>query len=123
LAGAAGVVNLGLVLLALFVARPIFPALVIPLARLAGTGLGQADAQFALMMFVVIGLTVDRRLAKAIRHPVGPNVQAAVKFMLWSVVMADATLIHFKTGEPVYSLVTAALLIPAVFLGRWIFVT
>jgi 4-hydroxybenzoate polyprenyltransferase len=123
LVGAAGLVNAGLILVCLFVARPLMPALVMATSRVAGTGLGEGDAASVLSVLAVIAITVNYRLIAGIRDPKAVSVQTAVKTMLLSVVMLDAALVHFKTGEPMYSLATAALLIPAVVLARRVYIT
>ena len=43
--------------------------------------------------------------------------------LLLSLVVLDATLVLFKTGDPVLAIATAALLVPAILLGRWMSMT
>ena len=43
--------------------------------------------------------------------------------MLFSLVMLDAILVYFKTGQSAWAIATAALLIPSVVLARWIRMT
>ena len=108
LAGSMGVVNLGLAVLAVFV----------------GTwGRGAAEPAMVLLLLAVIILTINRRLFAAVFDPVPERVQLAVRVMLLSLVMLDAALVYFKTGEPIYAVATAALLAPAMILARWIPVT
>jgi 4-hydroxybenzoate polyprenyltransferase len=110
LAGAMTVVNLGLAAIVFFVIvweseRTSFNVLMI------------------LMILAVIALTINRRLTNALMNPQPQRVQDAIKMMLYSLVMLDATLVLFSTGNSTYAALTAGLVIPAMFLGRWIFVT
>ena len=81
------------------------------------------DSLKPLLVLGVIALTINRRLTNALRNPQPQPVQAAIKMMLYSLVMLDATLVLLYTGNMPYAAATAALVIPAMFLGRWIFVT
>ncbi len=98
------VVNFGLAILIGWVARAPNPA-VTP----------------ALFVLGVIGLSINRRLLVAISDPSPQRVQTAIKTMLLSVIMLDATLIFAKLGQPGagYAVATAALIVPALLLGRW----
>jgi len=40
-----------------------------------------------------------------------------------SIVLLDATMVYWRTGNPALAGVTAALVVPAATLGRWIFIT
>jgi hypothetical protein len=40
-----------------------------------------------------------------------------------AIVLLDATMVYFVTGDIALGLSTAALMIPAATLGRWIFIT
>ena len=107
LAGAMTVINLGLAAIVLFV-----------------TFWGNEPSSLkALLILAVIVLTINRRLTKALRNPQSRPVQDAIKMMLYSLVMLDATLVLFSTGNIAYAAFTAGLVIPAMILGRWIFVT
>jgi 4-hydroxybenzoate polyprenyltransferase len=66
---------------------------------------------------------VDTRVLAAWREPSPRNVQAAVKQMLLAIVLFDATMVCFKTGDPVLAVGVALLFIPAATLGRFIFIT
>ncbi len=103
LIAAALVINLGLSTLITFVMR--------------------ADGQERMKAVFVLGvilLIINRRLAAAMVDPIPQKVQISIKTLLLSLVMIDATLILFATGNTAYALYTAALLIPATTLGRWI---
>lgn len=111
LVGAMGIVNLGLAGLV---------ALVIG----TGGGLGgRVEPMSALFPLAVIILVINRRLAAALADPSPERVQASVRTLLLSLVMLDAVLVFVATGEPVYAIATAALLVPAIVLGRWVFIT
>ncbi len=105
---ATGVVNIGLAILIGWVVRAPNPAVT-----------------SALFVLGVIGLSINRRLLIAISDPSPERVQAAIKTMLLSVIMLDATLIFAKLGQSGagYAVATAALLIPALMLGRWMRLT
>jgi len=86
---------------------------------------GEADARGAGFVMVVIALTINRRLAAAVTTPSPQRVQAAVRLMLLSLISLSASLVYFKLGNDgvAYALGTAALLIPSVVIGRWVFIT
>ena len=95
------------------------------LAGLLGYILGESGYRPIMVLLVmgVIMLTINRRLAAALFQPIPEKVQPAVKTLLLSLIMLDATLVLFSTGESVYAIGTAALLVPALVLGRWLPVT
>jgi 4-hydroxybenzoate polyprenyltransferase len=104
LVGAAVVINLGLAILLGFILN-------VPT---------QMDRSTPMILLAVITLTVVRRLVTAIIEPAPDNVQLAIKIMLLSLVMLDAMLVVFTTGQPVLGVMTAALLVPAFVLAKWI---
>lgn len=104
LVGAAVVINLGLAILLAFLANA--PA--------------QSDRSMSMVLLAVVALTVIRRLVTAIIEPSPEHVQLAIKIMLLSLVMLDAMLVVFTTGQPTLGVATAALLVPAFILARWI---
>ena len=107
LAGAAGVINSG----------------VIGLAMLVNTNGLMAHRLPALGILAMILFTLDRRLAVAITQPSPQHVQLAVKVLLLSLVMLDATLIYAFNGQVELAMLTVALLIPAFGLSRVIAMT
>ena len=113
LVGAAGVINLGLVALAAMVYG--VPGL--------GPPWGQANAGGVLIGFAVIALVLNRRLAAAILDPVPRKIQPAVRTLLLTLIVLDATLVFYHTASPGYALLTVALIVPALWLGRWLYVT
>jgi hypothetical protein len=54
--------------------------------------------------------------------PVPPKVQAAVKLSILSLIWLDATMAIALSG-PAAGVAIAALLIPALLLGRWVYST
>ncbi len=73
--------------------------------------------------FGVVMFTINRRLADAIANPTPAKVQLAVRVMLLSIIMIDAVLLSAWTGNITLGLSVAALLLPALTVGRWIYVT
>ncbi|MDC0274364.1 MAG: UbiA family prenyltransferase [Planctomycetaceae bacterium] len=68
----------------------------------------------------VIALVLNRRWVRAISNPEPRFVQAGVKSGLLSLIVIDALMLYWKTGEPMYSLIVLAALLPAMLLGRLI---
>lgn len=81
---------------------------------------GLAETSVVLIVLLVVALTINRRLSLALFDPAPARVQPAIKTMLLSLVMLDATLVLFQTGNSAYALATAALLLPAILLSRTI---
>ena len=77
----------------------------------------------ALMVLAMILFTLDRRLAVAIAQPSPQVVQLAIKVLLLSLVILDATLIVAFNGNIEAAMLTVALLIPAFGLSRVIAMT
>jgi 4-hydroxybenzoate polyprenyltransferase len=108
LAGAIGVVNLGIVLLIAFVLH-------------WRDELGRSwNAALALG---IIGVIINRRLLAALSDPIPAKVQMGVRTMLMSLVMLDATLVFFVQEDRTYAFAVVALLIPAQILARFLAVT
>ena len=74
----------------------------------------------AMFVLAVISLTIIRRLLRAISDPEPARVQTAIKTMLLSLIMLDATLVLFATGTPELAIAVALLMVPAFLLSRWI---
>jgi len=96
------------------------------------TGLGllliagwpQAEVgSLAAIALAIVTASIEFRLAPALKNPSPENVQAAVKRLLLAIVLFDATMIYWKTGNPALACGTALLVVPAATLGRWIFIT
>lgn len=84
-----------------------------------------ANRTAVLLALAIIVLTINRRLAAAVAQPVPERVQPAIRTMLLSIIVLDATLIAHRLGPDGagYAIATVLLLIPAMFLGRWIRMT
>ena len=72
---------------------------------------------------LAVAFTIDRRLFTAIAEPTPAQVQSAVKLMLLSIITIDATIVLAATGSVPLAVGTLLLLIPALLLGRWVYVT
>lgn len=76
--------------------------------------------QQILFGLTIIGLVLNRRWLLAVSHPEPSYVQAGVKIGLLSLVVLDAVIVIWKTGNLSYALLTLAALIPAMFLSKLI---
>ena len=103
LSGALLVINVGLAILVAFAAR-------------ANT----ENSTSVILLLALVLVTINRRLIAAIRDPHPSQVQRAMRTMLLSLVLIDATLVLAHSGQAQPALMTAALLIPAVALRKWI---
>ena len=65
---------------------------------------------------------VVRRGSVAALDPRPEKVQAAVKLSILSLIWLDATMAVAVAG-PAYGIAIAALLVPALLLGRWVYST
>lgn len=110
LAGALGIVNLGLALLIAFAFN--WPGADFEPRRMK-----------SVLVLVLIAATINRRLAAAIFDPVPAKVQLSIKTMLFSLVMIDSTLVYFFQPDTTYAFYVIALLIPAFGLSRVLAVT
>ena len=79
-----------------------------------------SQRETSLFVLAVISMTIVRRLLRAISQPEPARVQTAIKTMLLSLIMLDATLVFFATGTPELAIGVALLMIPAFLLARWI---
>jgi 4-hydroxybenzoate polyprenyltransferase len=82
-------------------------------------------SQVSLAMLAVIAFTLNRRGFAALLDPSPAKVQTTIKLLLLSYVMLDATLVYWKfsDGGPYgtgHALLTAALVLPAILLARFI---
>lgn len=78
--------------------------------------------QTAVLLFGVLALPMVRRALVAIQDPQPSNVQAVVKHCILSLIVLDAA-ITLLTSGPVPGLLIAALLLPTLLLGRWVYST
>jgi len=68
-------------------------------------------------------VVINRRLITALFDPVPAKVQAAVRTMLLSLIMLDASLVFFVQEDQRYAIAVALLLIPATLLSRLLAIT
>lgn len=74
------------------------------------------------LLLALLLATVVRRCGVAVIDPIPPNVQTAVKHSILSLIWFDAATVAMVAG-PTYGLGIAALLVPALLLGRWVYST
>jgi len=79
-----------------------------------------SQRETAMFVLAVISVTIVRRLLRAISQPEPARVQTAIKTMLLSLIMLDATLVLFATANPALAIAVAMLMAPAFLLARWI---
>jgi 4-hydroxybenzoate polyprenyltransferase len=77
----------------------------------------------AALALGLVGLVINRRLLVAVFDPVPAKVQAAIRTMLLSLIMLDASLVFFVQENSACALAVALLLIPATLLSRFLAVT
>ena len=90
-----------------------------PLAQRAG--LTPSTAFLYPYLLVIFGYYVGSAVVRAVRYPVPLRVQAAVKRAILGLVVLDAILATGMAG--LGGLVLLLLLLPAHFLGRWVYST
>lgn len=78
----------------------------------------QTQRETALFVLAVIAITIIRRLTRAVTEPAPERVQAAVKMMLLSLLMLDATLVIYVSGNSFYGIAVAAMLVPAFLMAK-----
>jgi 4-hydroxybenzoate polyprenyltransferase len=112
--------QLGLANVVINVGFAVFVALIL-------TSFINSPKEITLAMLLVVAFTVNRRASKAVYNPSPANVQSAIKVMLLSIVLIDATLVFWYLNTPdslgygaVHALLTASLVIPALILSRLI---
>lgn len=110
LAGALVVINLGLILLAAFVLHWPDPAMI-------------PRSWNAVLVLAAIGVILNRRLTNALFDPTPGKVQMAVRTMLMSLVMLDASMVFFANENRLYAFAVVLLLLPAQALARFLAVT
>ncbi|MBS0202734.1 MAG: UbiA family prenyltransferase [Planctomycetes bacterium] len=85
----------------------------------------RGNGPVAVAMLAVIAFTLNRRALTALADPSPSNVQTTIKLLLLSYVMLDATLVFWKMNDSgpfgtAVALGTAALIVPALLLSRFI---
>jgi 4-hydroxybenzoate polyprenyltransferase len=74
------------------------------------------------ILLALLGVTVLRRCAAAAIDPSPSKVQAGVKHAIISLIWLDASIVLVTAG-PAYGIAVAALIVPALVLGRWVYST
>ncbi|MSR58599.1 MAG: hypothetical protein EXS05_13255 [Planctomycetaceae bacterium] len=110
LAGALGVINLGLIGLVAFVLHWPDPATVV-------------RSWNAALILAAIGVIINRRLMNALFNPIPAKVQASIRTLLMSLVMLDASVVFFINENRMYAFAVVLLLVPAQLLARFLAVT
>lgn len=76
-----------------------------------------------LGMIGFAAFTVNRHAIKAVLNPAPEHVQPVIKLALLSLIMLDASLILWHTGDAILAFSVAVLVVPALSLSRWIRMT
>jgi 4-hydroxybenzoate polyprenyltransferase len=82
----------------------------------------RTDATIYWMLLGLLMVTVLRRAMTAVMDPAPERVQAAVKHSILSLIWLDAAT-ALVVSSPASAVAIAALLIPALLLGRWVYST
>ncbi|GMV96019.1 MAG: hypothetical protein AMXMBFR83_03880 [Phycisphaerae bacterium] len=91
-------------------------ASVVPLFRERG------PSPLGLIWLGLLAAALGYRMARAILRPAPARIQAGVKLGVLGIILLDATLVGFFRGLGL-SLLVAVLLVPAVWLGKWLYST
>jgi len=110
-----------LILATLVIAAGVVLLALLPLWPHPGKPLLGSD-NLAYLLFAVLALPMVRRALVAISDPQPANVQAMIKHCILSLIMLNAAITMLTTG-PISGLLIAALLIPSLLLGRWVYST
>ncbi|WP_373653002.1 MULTISPECIES: UbiA family prenyltransferase [unclassified Schlesneria] len=88
---------------------------------------GRSAVGVSLAMLLVVAFTINRRGLEALRSPSPATVQGSIKVMLLSLVILDATLIHWHLNQAdglgigvMHAIATSLLVVPAMLLSRFI---
>jgi 4-hydroxybenzoate polyprenyltransferase len=82
----------------------------------------RTDPTIIWLLLGLLMVTVLRRALTAVMDPTQQRVQGAVKHSILSLIWLDAAT-ALAVSPPVYAVAIAALLIPALLLGRWVYST
>ncbi len=115
------VMNVGLVLLAAWIAPQLQPVW----QELGWWFNHPGDASRALLLLGVVAVVVNRRALAAIADPRPAMVQSAVRVMLLSIITLNATVLYAALGDAGFPIAAGvvALILPALALGRWMSTT
>lgn len=93
------------------------------LAWLVWTWPAEMQPAIPLAMIAFAAFTVNRHAIKAVLNPAPEHVQPVIKLALLSLIMFDASLILWHTGDAILAFAVAVLVVPALSLSRWIRMT
>lgn len=94
----------------------------IGLLALGPTLAPRIGSSFWLLILVLVSFTILRRCLTAVARPEAKQVQTAVKVAILSLIPLNAAVCAAR-AEPAYAIGLALLLIPAFFLGRYVYST
>ena len=114
LVAALGVMITGILLLALF-----------PRFSPPGFRVNLTQESYWLLLIFLLAFPIVRRCISAVMQPGPVRVQMAVKHAIVSLILLDAAVVAQAAGPrgPLWALLLVMLLIPTLFLGRWIYST
>ena len=92
--------------------------LVLSVAMVTGRWSPKVDGLLPAVIVAGIAVTLLRRLVAGVTSPGPDTIGPAVRLMVLSIVTLDAATVMAATGSPVLTLLTCALLIPALLLKR-----
>jgi 4-hydroxybenzoate polyprenyltransferase len=81
------------------------------------------NAPYFWLLLLVMLIVSQRRCLEAVLNPEPPQVQAAIKQCIFSLILFDAAITVFGTGKPEFGLGIALLIAPTMLLGRWVYST
>lgn len=93
------------------------------LAWLLLTWPAEMEPAIPLAMIAFAAFTVNRHAIKAVLNPAPEHVQPVIKLALLSLIMLDASLILWHTGDAILAFAVAIMVVPALSLSRWIRMT
>ena len=93
------------------------------IAYVANFHAGMKTVNSVMISLAVMAMIVNRRLLTTLFQPTPERVQMSVRMLLYSYLIFEATLIYSKTQDPRIAIATAAMIIPATLIGRWISIT
>lgn len=92
-------------------------------AFLTGAVATELPDRVAAFLLVIVAFVANRRGFAVVRNPKPALVQGTVRLMLMSIIMLDAALIYGITGHVLLAVATAMLVLPALWVGKWLYVT
>lgn len=84
---------------------------------------GRAPEMRVTFAWAMVALVINRGLFHAVSQPSPELVQRAVKTMIQWLIVLDAVMVYAASGNPTYAIAVAALIVPALLMARFVFVT